>query len=290
MTSLSDLFSALPTILTAISAIAAASIAYLNYRSRPILMRTIERHSDDLKTLVSRWRDELPSFRWLEEGQFPVVQFPIRIESEFLFTDIWNHVPADLSLHETWTDFRLVAELHYVARSSFLADIDAHVRRITGLSQDSSFQKRGYTASLPMLLFQDTFQMLKHGDSRLNLNLPLQRGGTGVEGQVLVGPQGLATGNQGDLEKVEEIWKTFVKGMESDNPAMFKLALSLVEQERKFWHSREMLVRLMNEFTAVPIYSKRCKYVKRAEEAGRNIRLRRPSLPHFKRGPLKSSR
>jgi hypothetical protein len=77
----SDVISSLPIILTAISAIAAASIAYLNYRSRPILIRTLERHSDDLKALALRWKGELPIFRWLEEGLFPVVSFPLPVES-----------------------------------------------------------------------------------------------------------------------------------------------------------------------------------------------------------------
>jgi hypothetical protein len=289
MTFLSDLLSALPTVLTAISAIAAASIAYLNYRSRPILMRTIERHSDDLKSLVSRWKNELPSFRWLEEGLFNVVEFPLSVESEFLFADIWNHVPPDLNLHEAWNDFRLIAEQHYVARSKFLADIHARVQALTGLSQDNSFQKRGYTSELPTLLFRDTFQMLRRALLPIT-SQPLVRGGAGELTFLAAGSQGLVRGSGEDLQKVEEIWETFVKGMEKDNPSLFKSALSLVQQEINFWNARELLVKLMNEFAAVPIYSRRCKYVKRAEKAGRNFRLRRLSRPHSERGPPDASR
>src|SRR3989442_2074132 len=162
MTLVSDLVLSLPTILTAISAIAAASIAYLNYRSRPILIRTLERHSDDVKALALRWNGELPIFRWLEEGLFPMVSFPLAAESELLFADIWEHVPTDLDLREAWNNFRVIAEEHNAARLAFLDSVRTEVERLTGLVQDNSFQKRGYTSSLTTFLFQDTFGMLKH--------------------------------------------------------------------------------------------------------------------------------
>jgi len=203
------------------------------------------------------------------------VKFPLSVESEFLFADIWNHVPSDLNLREAWTDFRLTAELHYLARLTFLEQIRTDVQRLTGLPQDNSFSNRGYTSELPTLLFRDTFRALKHGTPP-NTGQPLVRGGAGEQSYLAAGSQGLVRGNQEDLQRVEAICKNYVTELQKDNPTMFKSAQSLVQQESKFLHNREMLVKLINEFLAVPIYSRRCKYVKRSEGTGRNLKLRRP--------------
>ncbi len=280
MTILTDIISILPITLTAISAIAVASIAFLNYRSRPILIRTLERHSDDLKNLASRWSGELPVFVSLERGEFPVVSFPLLVESELLFVDIWEHVPKDFNLLETWENFRVIAEKHYAGRLQFLSSIRTEIERLTGLSQSNSIQKRGYMTELSTFLFRDTFEMLKR-NLLPNMSLPLTRSHQAELFLLLAGPQVLAAGSEEDIEKVEKVWTTIIKGMEKDNPNLFKAGLTLVEQEKQFWLRREQLQNKINYFSAIPIYSRRCDLVKRAE--GEN-RPRRVSPSRFGKG------
>ena len=289
MTLVSDLVLSLPTILTAISAIAAASIAYLNYRSRPILIRTLERHSDDVKALASRWKGELPILPRPEQAIFPEISFPLPVESELLFADIWEHVPPDISLREAWNSFRIIAEEHYLTRQDFLKSVRTEIERRTGLSHDNSFQKRGYTSDMVSFLFRDTFEMMK-GESRPYASLNLSRSKSGELSLLLAGSQGLAAGSEEDIAKVEKVWVSFVNGMEKENLSLFKAATELVEEEARFRNVREQLEKLMNEFAVIPLYSTRCKYVKRAEGSGRrranvsrHIKVSKPKLRWFRR-------
>ena len=140
---LSEVLSNLPTILTAVTAIAAASIAYFNFRSRPILIRTLERHSDDLKALAVKWKDQLPSFRFIEEGFFPDLGLPVPVESEFLFQDIWEHQPSDLDLSQAWASLKQITVDHYNARDTYWRTLDERVKSLTGLSRLTPLKSLG---------------------------------------------------------------------------------------------------------------------------------------------------
>ena len=95
-----------------ISAIVACYTAYLNYRSRPVLMRSIARHSNDLKRIALEWREQIPQAMRpdLARGGAPSAwrapeKVHLPIEDEFLFGDMANHLPAEIPLLDTWTEY-----------------------------------------------------------------------------------------------------------------------------------------------------------------------------------------
>ena len=271
----SEILSILPTILTAVSAIAAATIAYFNFRSRPILVRTLERHSDDLKALAIKWKDQLPSFRYLEDGVFPDSGFPVGVESEFLFQDIWEHQPNDLDLKKTWASVKQITEDHYKARDTYFQTLDERVRSLTGLPRVDALEKTaGYFSDLIRFLFCDTFASLKRGKLPYT-SMNLSRSPKSELVMLLGGSYGIALGTTEQLDGVAKVWKEFVKGMKDSDPTMFKQAVQLVEQERLFWTTRDTMVRQINEFVSIPIYSKTCKYVKRSLASRKQIILRK---------------
>jgi len=267
---LSEVLSNLPTILTAVSAIAAASIAYFNFRSRPILIRTLERHSDDLKALALKWKDQLPSFRFLEEGFFPDLGLPVPVESEFLFQDIWEHQPSDLDLSQAWASLKQITVDHYNARDTYWRTLDERVKSLTGLSRVDTLEKPGYPSDLIRFLFCDTFENLKRG-TRPYTDMNLSRSSKGEFLLLVGGSYGIAVGTAGQLDGVAKVWKELVTGMKDSDPTLYKLAVQLVEQERLFWITRDTIVKQINEFLSIPIYSKICKYVKRSVASRKQI-------------------
>ena len=269
---LSEIVSLLPTILTAVSAIAAASIAYFNFRSRPILIRTLERHSDDLKALATNWKDELPTFPWLEQGLFPDLSFPLSVEAEFLFQDIWEHVPSDLNLSGTWDEFRQIAEAHHKARAEHLRLIAEKIQSLTDLSQVNTLGKPGYSPDLVRFLFCDTFEFLKRGGLPYT-GMNLSRTPVGDLLWLIAGSYGIAAGSAEQLDRVGKTWNEFVKDTVKSDATLMDAAVALVAQESTFRVTRENLVKQINEFIAIPIYSKKCKYV-RSSEASRRFRMR----------------
>jgi hypothetical protein len=155
-----------------------------------------------------------------------------------------------------------------VTRHAFLDSVRREVERLTGLSLDNNIQKRGYTSSLPTFLFQDTFEMLKR-NVLANARLVVSKSASGELTLLLAEQHVLAAGSEEDIQRVERVWGYFVRRIEKDNPALFKAAVALIDQEARFWSTRERLERWINEFTAIPLYSTRCKYVKRAEGPAR---------------------
>ena len=88
----------------ALTAGAALLTAYANYKARPLLLRTKEMHSDDLKRLLESWKEEVNTRTKpdLTKPLAPGIDFRLDSEGHVLFPDLENHVPGQLHLFGKW--------------------------------------------------------------------------------------------------------------------------------------------------------------------------------------------
>jgi uncharacterized membrane protein len=88
-----------------LAVVAAFLTAYLNWRNSPILMATKEKHSSDLMTLLSRWKDELSQEGIPDYTKVHQEQRGFSVEKHILFEDLKNHIPKELRIFELWREF-----------------------------------------------------------------------------------------------------------------------------------------------------------------------------------------
>lgn len=131
-------------LLLALSALAALATAVLNYLSRPLLVRTIERHSDELKKIAQNWLDEIPI---IPDPRLPLTiePDPIKIPSEdlLLFHDLKEHSPRELKVFETWNTFKQKLDEYNQKRYSICAKVIEHITPETQIPITSKSEDNG---------------------------------------------------------------------------------------------------------------------------------------------------
>jgi hypothetical protein len=125
-------------IVTLIIAIITAFVAYLNYRTRPLLVRTKEKHSEDLKEVLERWLSELG----VEGGTIAPLfyreercRLHLSVEQDPLFPDLKEHMPEGTDLLSQWQNLKNACDPYDTGRSKLYGRIYNDVYNVSkGLS------------------------------------------------------------------------------------------------------------------------------------------------------------
>lgn len=156
-----------------IAAVVAAVAAWLTYRLRPLRMRSIEAHSEELKKTITDWIDHLtdpaspsrPAFIPLGHSYIEQVPDPepytMSLENDILFRDLRNHLPS--SLFDKWDKYKSRQNAYLKDKQYLTQEILQFVTRTTGLKvHDASGPLPGETVLLhPVLdaLFDDFYSI-----------------------------------------------------------------------------------------------------------------------------------
>lgn len=251
----------------AIASLAALSTAILNYLSRPILVRTIERHSDDLRDITRRWLNEIPqppeADRVLPGGirlKAPKCEpLRLRVEDEFLFSDLKEHMPAGMNLLRTWKDFKEAYDHYNSDRFSLFNEITKDAETNTGLRYEERFS-HGISEYLPHGIYTDIFRVLDGWEPyHLGVKPEVRDESEGMSALWYSG-YGFARGTKEEISRAESFVRDTIQKLK-DSPYLAK-AKHILEERDKLTRSREDLVREIRDFISIPIVPGRCKYIR----------------------------
>jgi hypothetical protein len=264
-------------IVTLIIAIITAFVAYLNYRTRPLLVRTKEKHSEDLKRVLKRWLAELGA----EGGTIAPLfhrerpcRLHLSVEQDPLFPDLEEHMPEGADLLSQWQNLknacdpydsgrsrlydRIHNDMQSVGQGLFVAEFFAEnfaeliyeeasrlARGEPQRSLDEYFkmeQKMRQTPDDPKPWFQSTIYgwTLASGESEQQVTM--------AKSYLTAALENLSQPGTREAGYVDEAKR--LKGIED----------TLIEQNEK-------LLQSIKDVLAIPILTGNCRYIKRATES-----------------------
>ena len=141
----------LPSVIAACATVILAIIAVYNYRSRPILIRSYERHTEDLRNILKEWIEQLPDVRKTKDtddilgiNTHPKIelprQTPIKVESKSLFDDLKKHEPKNVSSLDRWAEYKDRLDKYNEKRYNLLLSIYNDILQRSGLNHDPTFR------------------------------------------------------------------------------------------------------------------------------------------------------
>jgi hypothetical protein len=265
------------SIASMVSAIAAAGIAYFNYRSRPILMKSVERHSDDLRTLASEWAEQLPLVIEPTEIRIPLneldklmkeIEKPrIPVEDRFLFSDLHNHIPEEMPILEHWRKYKMDLLSYDQKRFCLLSHIRNEILIRTGLPFDSEFEhgvsSHGVKAVYNMFLahiVNGSKHWLRYGHDT-TISSHRDKSTLNAHGE------GLAIGSQEEIRKMQEMLVQMTRDMRKtlgieEYYCWTKIAKELLSDKQSLDKSRSELLHEIRDFASLPLMPGECKYIR----------------------------
>ena len=252
-------------LLLAISVTAALATAVLNYLSRPLLVRTIERHSDELKEIAKSWLKEVPSSPHSREP-LTTEPHPIKIPSEdlLLFHDLKEHSPKELKVFETWNRFKQKFNEYNQKRFSICTKVIEQIRSETQIPVTSKSNMNGiFYPHFVEAVYLDANDLARGAKpyyrgliKEVKLTVRHETCELWIAGYLYArGPEDL-------VEKTREYMMTFLNRLEENGYT--KIAGDLIEGEKKLNALREEVMRKIKDLIAIPIYPGKCKYIKGA--------------------------
>lgn len=251
--------------LLALSVIAALATAVLNYLSRPLLVRTIERHSDELKAIAENWLDEIPI---IPDPRLPLTMEPepIKVPSEdlLLFHDLREHSPRELKVFETWDILKQKFDEYNQKRFSICAKVIEQVESETRIPMILESQNIGiHYPHFVEAVYRDANDLVK-GAKPYYGNLIKEHKIEARADKFEFLPTGalFARGSADMVKKAKEYMVEFLNTLEENSYT--KIASGLIEDEKELKELREEVVRRVKDLTVIPIFPGKCKYIKRA--------------------------
>lgn len=255
------------------SAIAAMMTAYLNYRSRPVLMRSIERHSDDLRQIATKWIEQVPEAERPNLTREDFSGLPLstqvhpNVEDEFLFADIANHVPSEIRVLDTWAEYKKRLEAYNQARCELLTQITNEVARHTGLPSDPKFNY-GIHPHAAMPVYQSIFAEIADGSQYWKQQIEHAEVRQSREQYELwAGGLGLAAGSEPEMAQARSVLTQMIQDPKACvNEVTYSkwrnAAQHLLDEKPTLDRDRSQLLLEINRFKSIPILPGKCKYIK----------------------------
>jgi hypothetical protein len=263
-------------IVTLIIAIITAFVAYLNYRTRPLLVRTKEKHSEDLKGVLERWLSEL-----VAEGNIIAPLIPpemlchlhLRVEQDPLFLDLKEHTPEGVDLLSQWHNLKNACGSYDTGRSSLYSRIYNDVCNIRqGLSVAEFF-----TEDFATVIYEDAIHLARgdpiHSDEYLKMEQYVEQTPNGPKTRFQYSIRGLRLASGHDKQQVTEA-DSYLKGALENLSRSGTKEAGYVEEAKKLKgiedtliEDNERLVQNIKDVLAIPILTGNCKYIKQATES-----------------------
>jgi len=257
------------------SALGALLTAYLNYRSRPILMRSVERHSDDLRSIAFKWAEQLPRAEAPQElsklgvDQAVVQPRPVHIavEDEFLFEDLGNHVPKGILLVDHWREYKDRLRRYYEKRYALLSDMTEEISNRTGLRIDPQF-RHGLSTYTIRAVYNNFFAELTDQSRRWKEYIA-KSDVTGQDDRAALTTEGegLAAGNRSAMGAARDILLSMVSNIRGTigQQKYFDWkthAEKLLSEKQALDSDANRLLHEIRDFGSVPIVPGKCRYIK----------------------------
>lgn|GEM_PF-1921321 len=238
----------------------------LKERERLLLIRTIERHSDDLKALAKIWLNEIPSIDDPSKMMIhePTQPFESMVGKEYLFSDIKEHVPSRLDLFPTWENFKSKFYEYNKKRNSLFKKIQEDIEARTELPYDPNFDLHSISEHFIEVVYEDAFQLARDKKQRWLYEMPKVK--EVDKGFLLtVAAHGLAYGTRSECEKADKVLGDLLSGLKESEYLV--LAKALLEDKKKLDDLRNDLILKVNDFISIPILpNTECKYIKLSKE------------------------
>jgi hypothetical protein len=264
-------------IVTLIIAIITAFVAYLNYRTRPLLVRTKEKHSEDLKRVLENWLAQLVSEGSIIASLIPAeipCHLNLSIEQDPLFPDLREHMPEGVDLVSQWQNLKTACVPYDTGRGRLYDRIYDDVCKIRqGLSVDEFFA-RNFTEVIyeeaSHLAEGDTARSL---DGRLKTEQYVEQTPSGPKTrfEYFMGSWRLVSGhNEQQVNRVATYLPTALENMSHPGTTEARY----VEEARRLKVIRdtliedsEELIQSIKDVLAIPILTGNCRYIKQATES-----------------------
>jgi len=259
------------SIIAAFAAFILAFIAVLNYLSRPILITSIERHTDDIRKLLDRWLEQLPRVEAKKPNEIPDYEDTapttrLPVENESLFSDLPKH--DKFNVLGRWKEYKSKLELYHKDRLAFLSDVRQEVERQTGLNYDPKF-KHGLTWYAFQAVYETFFE--EQTDGRLKWRDSIRRLERNREGTELrANGRGMIKVTPQELPRTEKIFTDMVTNIRSiigdeKYDEWRTRTLKLYIEKRDLDTNYYKLQQRISDFKSIPLMTGKCKYIRRRD-------------------------
>lgn len=255
---------------TFLYAFATVLIAYLTYRSRPILIKAIEEHTSRLRKLAEDWLEEI-KFDEVEKPLMVLKKDQFQIEKEFLFEDLKLHIPKEINMLDLWEKFKINIDKYNKLKYELYTDIKNYIEHQTGLSYSSeenlslsSFNDDYIKRIYELLIGIAKGHLPATPDFKAKTYHSKVKIVTEKEDEIweLHDSSGklLAYGDEYQINSAKEIGQTMHQNF--TNLEFYKSVNRLIELEEILNEQKDKLKLRINDFISIPLYSQKCKYIK----------------------------
>lgn len=151
-------------IASGVAAVGTFVTAYLMYRSRPLAMRTLEKHSEELRAVLKSWEDEFDQYCFDAQWQANLVApSHFGIEANPLFDDLANHMPSGIALIEDFKELKDDLLCHFEELNDIWRMIQKDAERQTKLPY--YFEKFEETLGVETDFINDQFVQMIYDES-----------------------------------------------------------------------------------------------------------------------------
>jgi hypothetical protein len=244
--------------------------------SNQLLMKSLERHSEDLRRTSSKWAEQLPLANGPQENIQSIISqaiaepkpICIAIESEPLFEDLANHTPKEIPLADRWSKYKTRLDGYNKKRFLLLSHIGNEVSIRTGLNIDPSGQHALFPTTV-RVVYNHLFDELSDQSHYWKECIEGSRV-SGEEDTALLEARdrgiGLAIGSRTEMRYVREILVSMasnIRGVigEPKYSDWKKRAEELLSEKKALDGDAHQLLHEIKDFDAIPIVSGKCKYV-----------------------------
>ena len=264
-------------IVTLIIAIITAFVAYLNYRTRPLLVRTKEKHSEDLKSVLQQWLAELVAGGNIIGPLVPPEinsHLHLSVEQDPLFIDLKEHVSEGTDLLRQWQNLKNACASYDIGRSRLYDRIYNDVCNVRQGLVVAEFVAKHFA----IVIYEEAI-FLAQGDSPRSLYKYLK-----TERYVKQTPDGpkprfeswirdrrLVSGDsEQQVTRATSYLKSALENLSQPNTSEAVYAdeaRKLKDIEDTLIEDNTKLLQSIKDVLAIPILTGNCKYIKQATES-----------------------
>lgn len=258
-----------------LATIAAFLTAYLVYRTRPLLMRTKELHSEHLKSVLDDWKNELDhhgmpklSVPWQESDPFG-----LPVEGTVLFSDLTNHIGRDLTLFKQWNAFKVKRQDARTAQLTLYCRVKDYVKQGVGVDvlPELDTLATGINEKCIRWLYQNVVAAAERGRTISLPTLSSSRLSDGRSTLTQSGDWWAIVDEPSSIDRLKNLLEATVDRINDwvQATAPFYLcddAMSIVYTKLELASLHTAMLRAIEETKATPILTGDCKYIDRAKE------------------------